>query len=160
MKSLDVSRVLKPLPPHVVFTGIPMPINSNGSYSTSSSLANEYSKKLSAWATRNSNEVKNARKTLRKWGDPLKASLYFVFSKSNLINKQNTLKKNDVISREKLILFTLSKLLKVEYSNFVSLELESLVSASTSEQLIVVIKPTKIRSVVDIYSQSEDSPLV
>lgn len=156
MKSLDVSRIIDPVSQHIVLTGIPMPISNNGGYSSQTS----YSGSFSSWVFMNSKVMKDARKIIKKWNNPIKVSLYFLFSKSNLISKKNTLKKAEVTYKEEVVISMLCKHLKVEQSRFIKLEIEKMLSASESEQLIVVLEPAKIRSILDIYSESEQSPLV
>lgn len=102
----------------------PMPMTSNHLYIVSrgrlikSNEARKYSNSCLQWGMQNRGTINKLREILKD--KTLRVDCCFVFPKSKLITKKNTLKKIDYSNRIKQVFDELSKMIGVDDSHFIS----------------------------------------
>jgi hypothetical protein len=169
LKSLDVNKVLNPAPDSIVLQGLPMPPSSNGQYSTvitmkagfrqtrrvKSKEAVIYARSFQHWSIVNSDKIKEAKAAISSWNTGLECTMYFIFPKEKLLTQKNQLKKLDVTNRIKQIHDLLVTALDIDDSWYVRTVEEKVLGVKDQGFVIAVIKPTVLRSLVDLYQDPE-----
>lgn len=166
MRGLDVEKALNPEPESVVLQGLPMPPSSNQQYSTvikmvggfrqtrrvKSKEAAIYQRAFQSWSIVNSAKIKEVKAIVNAWNTGLECTMYFIFPREKLLTKKNQLKKLDVTNRIKQIHDLLADALDIDDSWHIRTVEEKVLGASSTAFVIAVLRPQKLRSVVDLYA--------
>lgn len=111
-------------PDAVIFKNLPMSPSSNQLYASvrgrliKSSEGRNYALKMHIWAQRHKSTIDKLKEILR--GKTLRVDCVFYFPKSKLITKKNTLKRLDWSNRIKALHDSLSDVIGVDDSHFIS----------------------------------------
>lgn len=116
-----------------------------------------YEKIFEKWALVNMRTIIEARNTIKNWGTPfIEVAIYIGFKADRLICKDGTPKRLDVSNRLKLVHDLIAEQMKTDDCTFVRTPAEK--CTASTEELIVMIRPQRLRDLSEIKSKIFEHP--
>lgn len=172
MEGLDLKRLADDFVESITLTGIPLPPSDNQQYKTivrrsklsqtkykslrvKSDATKKYEKQFSDFILINMQSILRVRKAIKEWNCVMQVKYYLAMEHDRLYTASGDVRKKDSSNYDKLLQDCLSRALQIDDSLFNPCTQERVESAPNSEQVVVVITPSKIRTLSDVYKSME-----
>ena len=166
-KGLDLS--LLDGKPHLplLLSGVPIPPSDNHQYSSTirknkktgvfksvripSTNFTRYKKRFDEWCLLNMHLIHKARAAVKNWPSPIEVHFFFALEEQKLIGINKKLKKLDANNRDKCLQDLLAAALFIDDSILNVTRCEKVIAPPNSEQVLVLLVPSRLRTLVDVY---------
>lgn len=172
IKGLDLSKLNEDYGPAIFLAGIPVPPTDNQQYKNiirksksskigykslrvKSDAAVKYKKQFSDWSLVNMQSIIKARKVVALWKGTIELQLYVAMEEKKLLTLDNRLKRNDASNRDKNLQDCLAGALLIDDTRFNVTRVEKVVAVPSGEQVVVIMKPKKLRTLAEVYQELE-----
>lgn len=120
-----------------------------------SNSARKYEKTFNDWLLINMQSILKVRKAIKEWNCVMQIKFYFAMENEKIYTASGTLRKRDSSNMDKQIQDLLSRALLIDDSLFNPCVQERVIAQPNSEHALVVITPSKIRTLSEVYKSME-----